>query len=93
MQEPSVKPYDSNYVLISKTTLLANLMTSSLLAQSFCQKINLDVDTNYYRVFAAFGRCATEHIQAMSEENIIESINEMIALLNSDGGGIVHIDL
>lgn len=76
MEQPkSLLPYDDQYVLINKWTLLTNSATITLMAE-FIAKMTGDDPQN---VAGIFGSKANEYFEGFTNEQVTEQANNLVA--------------
>ncbi|AFZ59393.1 hypothetical protein H6G54_00740 [Anabaena cylindrica FACHB-243] len=71
----SLLPYDDKYVLINKWTLLVNAATISAMSE-FISKFS---GNSPEAVAAIFGVAANEHLEGLTDEQISERANLLVA--------------
>ncbi|NET71774.1 MAG: hypothetical protein F6K62_12820 [Sphaerospermopsis sp. SIO1G2] len=91
MNKQPIKPYDEDYVLVSKRLLLTNFFASSSLSQTLATLL-YEADGNLHKaVFKTHGEEAAKVIHAMTDKDVNEAIEELIEKIKTDSSSVHQV--
>jgi hypothetical protein len=85
--EKGIKPYDQDYVLVSKTTFLANQMMATYMAQIIANGTDATTD----EVFNDFAKIVIDQMKELGIPEIRKRVDRIVNATPSDAVSVLSI--